>query len=76
MKAAFVLHSSRVFEKRSKFLSVLFGGNGRFPRFRSNKSKIGSLITITYVWPMKIRVAYKSGVVTINRRGSGKGSVQ
>ena len=48
-----------------------------FPDFRSNKSKSGSFITIAYIWPMKIRVAYKSGVVTaMNRRGKGKGSFE
>ena len=31
---------------------------------------------ISYPWPMKIRVRYKSRVVTMNLRGKGKGSFQ
>ena len=48
-----------------------------FPDFRSNETKSGSFISIAYIWPMKIMVAYKYGVVTaMSRRGKGKGSVE
>ena len=46
----------------------LFRGNV-FPDFGSNKSKSGSSIIIAYPWLMKIKVGYKSGVVTLNLRG-------
>ena len=52
-------------------------GMAGLPNFRSNKSKSGSFTTIAYIFvdENKPRVAYKSGVVTVNRRGNGKGSV-
>jgi len=37
--------------------------------FGFNKSKSGSSIIIAYPWPMKIKVGYKFGVVTMNLRG-------
>ena len=42
------------------------------PDFRSNKSKSSSSITISYPWPIKILVRYKSSVVTMNLGGWGK----
>lgn len=59
--------------------SLVFNSEGMagFPDFRSNETKSGSFISIAYIWPMKIMVAYKYGVVTaMSRRGKGKGSVE
>ena len=47
-----------------------------FPDFGFNKSKSGNSIIIGYPWPMKIKVGYKSGVVTMDLRGQGKGSFE
>ena len=47
-----------------------------FPYFWPNKSKSYSSIIIVYSWPMKIKVGYKAGDVTMNLRGQGKGSFE
>ena len=61
---------------RSYYKGVFLIQRNVFPVFESNKSKSGSSIIIAYPWPMKIKIGYKSGVLTMNLRGQGKGSFE
>ena len=44
--------------------------------FGPTKVNSYSSIIIVYSWPMKIKVGYKAGDVTMNLRGQGKGSFE